>query len=94
LATLRRSYPEHSVVINAARTKTSTSSYGGIMEGALLELQRELIAFWIINRHRDSLELLHSFRQALEVVPNGWTISSSFLACLFPYQAAFKKLSR
>jgi hypothetical protein len=29
-----------------------------------------------------------------EVVPNGWTVSSSFLACLFPYQVAFKKLSR
>lgn len=58
-------YPEHTVVINAAaRTKTSTASYGDIMQGALKEMQRELVVFWIINRHRDSIELLHSFQQA------------------------------
>lgn len=60
-----QNYPEHTVVINAAaRTKTSTASYGDIMQGALLEMQRKLIVFWIINRHRDSIELLHSFQQA------------------------------
>ncbi|MDR3320277.1 MAG: hypothetical protein LBS77_05030 [Desulfovibrio sp.] len=49
------------VVINAAaRTKTSTANYGDIMKGALLEMQRE----WVINRYRDSLELLHSFQQS------------------------------
>jgi cellulose biosynthesis protein BcsQ len=58
-------YPEHTVVINAAaRTKTSTASYGEIMQGALREMQRELGVFWIINRQRDSIELLHSFQQA------------------------------
>jgi hypothetical protein len=58
-------HPEHTVVINAAaRTKASTANYGEIMQGALRELQRELIVFWIINRHRDSIELLHSFQQA------------------------------
>ena len=60
-----QNYPEHTVVINAAaRTKTSTASYGDIMQGALKEMQRELVVFWIINRHRDSIELLHSFQQA------------------------------
>ena len=60
-----QNYPEHTVVINAAaRTKTSTTSYGDIMQGALQEMQRELMVFWIINRHRDSIELLHSFQQA------------------------------
>lgn len=60
-----QNYPEHTVVINAAaRTKTSTTSYGDIMQGALQEMQRELVVFWIINRHRDSIELLHSFQQA------------------------------
>ena len=60
-----QNYPEHTVVINAAaRTKTSTASYGDIMQGALQEMQRELVVFWIINRHRDSIELLHSFQQA------------------------------
>jgi len=60
-----QSYPEHAVVVNAAaRTKTSTTSYGDIMQGALLEMQRELTVFWVINRYRDSIELLHSFQQA------------------------------
>jgi MinD-like ATPase involved in chromosome partitioning or flagellar assembly len=58
-------HPDHTVVINAAaRTKASTANYGEIMQGALLELQRKLIVFWIINRHRDSIELLHSFQQS------------------------------
>lgn len=52
------------MVINAAaRTKTSTASYGDIMKGALREMRRELVVFWIINRHRDSIELLHSFQE-------------------------------
>jgi len=60
-----QSYPEHVVVINAAaRTKTSTASYGDIMQGALREMQRGLTVFWVINRYRDSIELLHSFQQA------------------------------
>lgn len=64
LDTVQR-YPEHTVVINAAaRTKTSTANYGDIMRGALREMQRELTVFWLINRQRDSIELLHSFQQA------------------------------
>jgi hypothetical protein len=64
LDTVQR-YPAHTAVINAAaRTKTSTASYGEIMRGALREMQRELAVFWIINRQRDSIELLHSFQQA------------------------------
>ena len=58
-------YSDHAVVINAAaRTKTSTASYGEIMKSALEEMRRELVVFWIINRHRDSVELLHSFMEA------------------------------
>jgi hypothetical protein len=64
LDTVQR-YPEHTVVINAAaRTKNSTANYGDIMQGALREMQRKLVVFWVINRHRDSIELLHSFQQA------------------------------
>jgi MinD-like ATPase involved in chromosome partitioning or flagellar assembly len=60
-----QSYPDHAVVINAAaRTKTSTANYGDIMKGALRDLQRELSVFWVINRYRDSIELLHSFQEA------------------------------
>ena len=64
LDTVQR-YPEHAVVINAAaRTKASTANYGEIMQGALREMRRELAVFWLMNRHRDSVELLHSFQQA------------------------------
>ena len=60
-----QSYPEHSVVINAAaRTKTSTASHGEIMKAALAEMKRELNVFWIINRQRDSVELLHTFMES------------------------------
>ena len=65
-----QNYPDHAVVINAAaRTKTSTASYGDIMKEALREMRRELVVFWIINRHRDSIELLHSFQEVFTVVP-------------------------
>ena len=59
-----QNYPDYAVVINAAaRTKTSTASYGDIMKEALREMRRELTVFWITNRHRDSIELLHSFQE-------------------------------
>ena len=65
-----QTYPEHAVVINAAaRTKASTASYGDIMKEALREMRRELGVFWIINRHRDSIELLHSFQEVFTDVP-------------------------
>ena len=65
-----QNYPDHAVVINAAaRTKTSTASYGDIMKEALREMHRELVVFWIINRHRDSIELLHSFQEVFTDVP-------------------------
>lgn len=65
-----QNYPEHAVVINAAaRTKTSTASYGDIMQGALRDMNRELVVFWIINRHRDSIELLYSFQEVFTDVP-------------------------
>ncbi len=58
-------HPEHTVVINAAaRTKSSTENYGAIMQDALRDMQRELTVFWVINRYRDSLELLYSFQEA------------------------------
>ena len=61
---------DDAVVINAAaRTKTSTASHGDIMKQALREMRRELVVFWIINRHRDSIELLHSFQEVFTDVP-------------------------
>lgn len=46
--------------------------YGATLKETLGELQRELTAFWIINRQRDSIELLRAFLdvfpEALELV--------------------------
>ena len=39
------------------------------MKEALREMRRELTVFWIINRHRDSIELLHSFQEVFTDVP-------------------------
>ena len=62
-------YPDSVVIINAAaRTKISTASYGDIMQEALQQMQRRLVVFWIINRHRDSIELLHSFQEVFNDV--------------------------
>jgi MinD-like ATPase involved in chromosome partitioning or flagellar assembly len=64
------SHPEHVVVINsAARSKEGTSNYGELLKAALEALGRELITFWVINRHRDSIELLHSFQHIFSEAP-------------------------
>ncbi len=55
------------IVINtAARNSNSIKKYGGILQAGLKELKRELLTLWIINRQRDSLELLKKF---LEIFP-------------------------
>ena len=64
------SHPEHVVVINsAARSKEGTTNYGELLKAALTALRRDLITFWVINRHRDSIELLHSFQHIFADAP-------------------------
>ena len=64
------SHPEHVVVINsAARSKEGTTDYGELLKVALAELRRDLVTFWVINRHRDSIELLHSFQHIFSDAP-------------------------
>lgn len=51
--------------------------YGGTLPRTLDELQRQLVVLWVINRQRDSLELLHIFGQTFpdtltHVVRNGY----------------------
>ena len=59
--------PGHVAVINsAARSNTGMEKYGATLKETLAELQRDLTAFWVINRQRDSIELLRSF---LDVFP-------------------------
>lgn len=54
--------PEFSIVINsAARSNTGIAKYGSTLQETLPQLGRELITFWMINRQRDSVELLRLF---------------------------------
>lgn len=70
--------PDHVVVINtAARNNKGVSAYGETLSSTLAELQRKLVTLWVINRQRDSLELLKDFMQAIpntevHVVRNGY----------------------
>ncbi|MGF6656218.1 hypothetical protein OKW34_006808 [Paraburkholderia youngii] len=50
------------VVVNtAARSQTGVAQYGGTLASTLDELARRLVVLWVINRQRDSLELLFKF---------------------------------
>lgn len=61
-------YPGHVAVINsAARSNTGMERYGATLKETLVELQRDLTGFWVINRQIDSVELLRSF---LDVFPD------------------------
>ncbi|MEX3990812.1 protein mobD [Paraburkholderia sp. EG286A] len=66
------------VIVNtAARNQTGVARYGGTLARALAELERQLVVLWVINRQRDSLELLHIFGQTFpntvtHVVRNGY----------------------
>ncbi len=66
------------IVINTrAANNQGVQKYGETLNSTLEELGRTLIALWVINRQRDSLELLKDFREALpnalvHVVRNGY----------------------
>lgn len=66
------------VIVNtAARNQTGVARYGGTLARTLEELERQLVVMWVINRQRDSLELLHIFAQTFpdtvtHVVRNGY----------------------
>ena len=65
------------IVINtAARNNKGVSAYGETLNSTLAELKRKLITLWVINRQRDSLELLKEYMDAIpnaavHVVRNG-----------------------
>ena len=61
-------FPNHYLVINsAARSNIGLAKYGATLRETLAELDRNLLTFWIINRQRDSIELLRGF---LNVFPD------------------------
>lgn len=58
--------PESTVVVNtAARNNTAVTQYGQTLDTTLEELGRKLVTLWVINRQRDSLELLKEFHDAI-----------------------------
>lgn len=58
--------PKAVVVINtAARNNVGVSAYGDTLNLSLEELQRKLVTLWVINRQRDSLELLKKYMEAI-----------------------------
>jgi len=66
LVNLVESRPESTFVINTgARNQTGISNFGRTLSKALPELDRALVVFWMIDRKRESLELLADFREAI-----------------------------
>jgi len=78
LVNLCDSKPDRVVVINtAARNNKGVSDYGETLNSTLAELKRKLVTLWVINRQRDSLELLKEYMEAMpdtavHVVRNGY----------------------
>lgn len=62
LMNLSYNNPESVFVINsAARNKDNIEQFGEMLSQTLPDLKRRLITLWVINRQRDSLELLNHF---------------------------------
>ncbi len=78
LSTTIFKHPQHVVVINtAARNQQGIVAYGPLLQKALSKLNRRLVTLWVINRQRDSLELLEDYLAVLtesvtHVVRNGY----------------------
>jgi hypothetical protein len=79
--TIESTDADKSVIVNgAARSGTGVSAYGNILAGSLEALARPLVTLFVINRQRDSLELLADYLEAMppsqhhqvHVVRNGY----------------------
>ena len=55
------------IVNSAARSNESIAKFSGTLTESLSELKRELVTFWIINRQRDSIELLKKYMEVVTV---------------------------
>jgi hypothetical protein len=61
--------PEDTIVINTgARNQTGINNFGKTLRKALPRLKKKLVVFWLIDRKRESLELLSDFIGALPEV--------------------------
>src|SRR5262249_8618390 len=66
LVNLVEGRPESTFVINTgARNQTGVRNFGRTLSKALPELERKLVVFWLIDRKRESLELLADFLDAI-----------------------------
>ena len=66
LVNLVESRAESAIVINTgARNQTGVSNFGRTLSRALGELGRKLVVLWMIDRKRESLELLSDFIAAI-----------------------------
>ncbi|MCC7005964.1 MAG: protein mobD [Ottowia sp.] len=71
-------HPDYVVVVNtAARNNKGVTAYGETLNKTVAEMKRKLVTLWIINRQRDSLELLKEYMEALpesiiHVIRNGY----------------------
>ena len=70
--------PFKAVVVNTpARNNDAVREHAAILLESLKELARPLITLWVINRQRDSLELLHNYMESVNtgvvhVIRNGY----------------------
>jgi hypothetical protein len=63
---VERRPPESAIVINTgARNQTGVSNFGRTLSKALPQLGRKLVVLWMIDRKRESLELLADFIEGL-----------------------------
>src|SRR5450755_1023004 len=66
LVNLVEGKPDSTFVINTgARNQTGVTNFGKTLSKALTQLKRKLVVFWLIDRKRESLELLADFTEAL-----------------------------
>jgi len=66
LVNLVESKAGSTIVINTgARNQTGVSNFGRTLSKALGELGRKLVVLWMIDRKRESLELLSDFMEAI-----------------------------
>lgn len=78
LSTALSEHPRQVGVVNtAARNQPGIVAYGPVLNRALSKLNRRLVTLWVINRQRDSLELLEDYRKVLagsltHVLRNGY----------------------
>jgi hypothetical protein len=78
LVNVSQEHSEHTVVVNtAAQNSEGVTMFGATLDSSLDELARPLVTLWVINRQRDSVELLRSFlgavpRAVVHVVRNGY----------------------